>query len=234
LGNFAGESVESVSGRLWKRPAAGLLMFKLIYENSLSLLFACLFLGALVGEGISGLHSYNQRLEAHGRGPMDLPHYLGTGDFLDGTFSNWQAAILQLGCLIAVGSVLHQKGAAHSRKLQGDSAAKARREGRNASWLYRHSLSLAFAGLFGASMLAHIVFGSWSYNEANALLGEAPISIGRYTHTADFWFKNLQTWQAEFVALVIYVILSIFLREQGSPESKPVNSPKSETGKTNR
>ncbi len=203
-----------------------------VRDNSLSLVFFVLFLGSLGGQSVSGFHTYLDRLKAHGRPPISHTAYFGTGDFLDAIFANWQAAILQLGCLIVFAEVFRQKGASHSRKNAG--RAKKRREDEALPWIYRNSLSLAFALIFLLSLLGHIIFGTWSYNEARAMTGQAAVSTGAYLLTAKCWFTMTQTWQAEFVGIGAFLVLSIFLRQEGSAESKPVRSSDRETGETNK
>lgn len=177
-------------------------------NNSLSIVFFCLFAASLIGQSMAGHISHNATLNAHRRPAITFPRYLLSGDFLEGIFSNWQAAILQIGCLIIFGTKLRQKGAAHSRKPEGDAGQKTKEEeeknqnkpdGPQASWLYCHSLSLSFALMFAAAFLAHIVFGTRAFNEINAMVGQAPVSPASYVKTGDFWFKTLQTWQAEIL-----------------------------------
>jgi hypothetical protein len=204
-------------------------------DHSLSLSFAALFIATIAGQSIAGHGSYNSTRDLYGLGAVDYVAYLRTGNFLDGIFANWQAALLQLGCLIVFGKELREKGAAHSRKPKEEEGNKtgSKEEGKDRPWIYRNSLSLAFAVLFGMSFTAHLCFGTMKYNERLQMMHRPSISQGSYSVTSAFWFSNLQTWEAEFAAIAIYVVLSIFLREQGSPESKPVNSSKKETGETN-
>jgi hypothetical protein len=56
------------------------------------------------------------------------------------------------------------------------------------------------------------------------------VSTFEYVRTAQFWFESLQNWQSEFLAIAAMVVWSIFLRQRGSPESKPVDSPHHKTG----
>jgi hypothetical protein len=211
----------------------GSALYCLIRNNSLSITLFCLFLANLVGESVFGLDSYNQHLVAHHSAPLTWFQYLRTGNFLDGMFSNWQAALLQLACLILFGAFLHQKGASHSRKPQHDSKQKRHKDGQRASWLYRNSLALAFGSLFVVSLTAHMVFGAMSENETRAFAGEAPVSLTNYLVSSSFWLTLTQTWEAEFIAIFFFIVLSIFLRQQGSAESKPVESRDSQTGGTN-
>lgn len=202
-------------------------------DNSLSVIFFSLFLITLAAESFSGLLSYNALLTAHGLPPLSYFQYLHTGTFLDGIFENWQAAVLQLACLVIFSATFHQKGASHSRKPEGSSLPK-EQDGANRPWVYRNSLFLAFAFLFAVSFIAHSVFGDMAYNEARAIFGGKPIPVAEYVLTSDFWVTNTQTWEAEFAVIGLFIVFSIFLRQQGSPESKPVNETNEATGETNK
>lgn len=203
--------------------------------NSLSLTFIALFLVFLVVQGATGLWSYNSSLRTYGQPLVGWRQYLVTGHFLDGIFSNWQAAILQLGCLIIFGGILRQKGASHSIKSKREpKKKKQRRKGQQRSWLYSHSLSVAFVALFAGTFLAHVVFGTWLFNETQVMTGKDPVSLGTFARSSTFWFQTVQTWEAEFGVIAVYILLSIFLRQEGSAESKPVESSNAETGETNK
>ncbi len=208
-------------------------MQRWLEDHSLSLFFAALFLAALVGQSIAGHSSYNSTRALYGLAAVDYLAYLRTGNFLDGIFTNWQAALLQLGCLIVFGREFREKGAAHSLKPKEDAHRHEKQDGKDRPWIYRNSLSLAFAALFVFSFFAHLIFGTKEYNERLALIHKSPIGTGAYSVSSGFWFSNGQTWEAEFAAIAIYVVLSVFLRQQGSPESKPVDSSDRETGETN-
>jgi hypothetical protein len=206
---------------------------KWLRDNGLSVVFFLLFVVALIAQSISGFLGYSSTLTAMHQPPISFPEYLLTGDFLEGVFSNWQAALLQLGCLILFGAKLKQKGASHSLKPEPTSGKEKRRGGKRVSWIYRNSLSLAFAVLFTLSFLAHLVFGTRAYNETRSLQGQMPVSVAAFLCDGTFWAKTFQTWQAEFVAIGIFLVLSIFLRQEGSAESKPVESSDDETGEVN-
>jgi hypothetical protein len=97
--------------------------------------------------------------------------------------------------------------------------------------LYEHSLSLAFFICFTASLLAHAAAGAADYNAEQIAHGKpGGLSLLQYATTSRFWFESFQNWQSEFLAIGAMVVLSIFLRQRGSPESKPVDSPHEETG----
>ena len=207
-------------------------MKRWLADHSLSLSFALLFVAAVVAQVITGHSSYNSTRAMYGLPAVSSPEYLRTGDLLDGIFSNWQAALLQIGCLIVFGTKLRERGAAHSLKPK-DEQPKKKKEGEERPWIYRNSLSLAFALLFVLSFIAHMFFGAMAYSERLALIHKPPIGTGEYSLSTAFLFSNFQTWEAEFAVIGIYVILSIFLRQQGSPESKPVDSSNKETGEAN-
>ena len=180
---------------------------------------------------------YNGSLQAGHFAEISLAVYLGTGSFLDGIFSNWQAAILQLAVLIAFSSVLRQKGAAHSRKTDFLSHRTldwklGPRETLN-EWVYANSLSLAFFTMFVTTFVLHLWLGEWKYNEDRTLRHLPPTSFGSYAGSPDFWFTVFQCWQAEFAGIGIYIVLSIFLRQESSSESKPVGASDEQTGEVN-
>ena len=209
---------------------------KVMSDDSMSVMLFGLFLACLIGQGLAGWLSYNRSLEAGHFKEITLASYLGTGNFLDGIFSNWQAAVLQLAVLISFGAVLRQKGAPHSRKTRGSHRKASWKFGLRPSvheWLYANSLSLAFLAIFVATFILHGVFGQWKYNENQALRHLPPISFSSYTASSSFWFSVLQCWEAEFAVIGLYIVLSVFLRQEDSPESKPVGASNEETGVTN-
>jgi hypothetical protein len=217
---------------------------KLVSDNSMSIALFSLFLLCVVGQGLSGWSAYNGSLKAAHLRPIRLGAYLGTGNFLDGILSNWQAAILQLAVLIAFGSVLRQKGAAHSRQPEPDSHAAKVLSQRTVEWklglrstakdwLYGNSLSLAFLAMFLATFALHALFGDWAYNEEQTLRHLPPSTLGAYAVSSSFWFSVFQCWEAEFAVIGIYIVLSIFLRQDQSSESKPVGAADGQTGGAN-
>jgi len=208
-----------------------------VAENSLSIALFALFLVCICGQSLSGWFAYNQSLQSGHFPQIGFSAYLATGNFLDGLLSNWQAAILQLAVLIAFGSVLRQKGAAHSRKAGSENHRTLGRQfgirSTPRDWLYAHSLSLAFIGMFLAAFLLHLLFGAWQYNEDQALRHLPPSSLVSYAGSSGFWFSVFQCWEAEFASIGIYIVLSIYLREDNSSESKPVGASNAQTGGAN-
>jgi hypothetical protein len=217
--------------------ALGRALKQVISNDSMSIALFSLFLACAVGQGLSGWKAYNSSLKDGHLPPIGLGPYLCTGNFLDGTFSNWQAAVLQLAVLIAFGAVLRQKGAAHSRKSTSENHRtlewNIRAQPTLGRWIYANSLSLAFLGMFVTTFGLHVLFGTWKYNEDQALRHLPPVSVGSYAASSSFWFSVFQCWEAEFFAIGIYIVLSIFLRQEGSSESKPVDATNEQTGGTN-
>lgn len=210
---------------------------KLAEDDSLSMALFGLFLVSIAGQSVTGWFAYNQSLLAGHFAKLPYGAYLRTGNFLDGVFSNWQAAVLQLAVLIGFSSVLRQRGAAHSRKEHGINhrtlSWKISLRPSFSEWLYANSLSLAFFALFVLTFALHLCFGTWKYNEDQALRHLPKLSFAAYAASPDFWFSVFQCWEAEFAVIGIYIVLTIFLRQEGSSESKPVGAGNDETGEVN-
>lgn len=205
-------------------------------DNGLSLALFGLFAVCLAGQAATGFTAYNAGQTAAHLATAGFLKYLNTGTFLDGVFSNWQAAVLQLAVLVTFGAVLRQKGATHSRQPGDGGGEPGEGDGGDTaghSWIYAHSLGLAFALLFVATFVAHLVFGHWKNNEDLALQHLPPVDLATYWSSAGFWFSCFQCWEAEFALIGIYVVFSIFLRQEASPESKPVGASDDQTGGAN-
>src|SRR5215207_4769824 len=206
------------------------------------LLLACLGLFAVffVGMVVSGAATYNQEQQEHGsHEQVSVLRYLTTGDFIEATFENWESEFLQMGMYVVLTAFLYQKGSSESKpisrrapqdedprhvKLSPQSPWPVRKGG----WvlaLYEHSLAIAFFVLFFASIALHAVGGAKAFNEEQLQHGEVAISTWRYLTTSQFWFESMQNWQSEFIAVAAIIGLSIFLRQRGSAESKPVAEP---------
>ena len=165
--------------------------------------------------------------------------YLSTGDFVEATFENWESEFLQMGMYVVLAAFLYQRGSSESKPLnepapqdQDPRDAIANQSTpwpvRRGGWvlaLYEHSLAIAYFVLFFASWALHAMGGAKAFNEEQLQHGEAAISVWRYVTTSQFWFESMQNWQSEFIAVAAIVGLSIFLRQRGSAESKPVAEP---------
>jgi hypothetical protein len=209
-----------------------------IGNDSMSIALFSLFIICIAAQSLSGWLSYNQSLHAGHFPELAFGAYLRTGNFLDGVCSNWQAAILQLAVLVAFSSVLRQKGAAHSREMNTPNHRtidwKIGLRPTPHEWLYANSLSLAFSAIFAVVFLLHLLFGEWKYNEDQALRHLPATSLAMYAGSSGFWFSVFQCWEAEFWAIAVYIVLSIFLRQENSSESKPVGASNEMTGEVNK
>jgi len=225
---------------------------RLVRDNGLSLAFSGLFMLFLAGQSAAGFFLFNQHRSEHGLPQIGYVKFIGSGTFFEAVSSNWQAAVLQLFALITFGMILYQKGAPHSRKpertrskapagprssetpaVSGGSRKAGSARANAPDWLYRNSLGLAFGALFACTFALHVASGTQDYNEQRRLIGQPPVSVGAYLVSPDFWSTTLEVWQAEFFAIAAYMILSIYLRQEGSPESKPVSAPDEATGQAN-
>ena len=216
---------------------------RFFYENGLSIvLFGC-FLVFLIGQGIAGHHEHNEDLKEHGQPGITLTQYLGSDHFLEATAENWESEFLQMFAYVMFTIFLYQKGSSESKK-PGEPESVDRepmKSAKDAPWpvrkggvilkLYENSLALVFLLLFLGSFMLHAVAGARLQSQDQELHGKPTMSVSEYLGTSRFWFEALQNWQSEFLAIGSMVFLSIFLRQKGSPESKPVDSPHAQTGK---
>lgn len=211
-------------------------------NNALSVIFGLLFLFSLIGQVAFGFSEYNKELAEEGAATVTLGAYLTSGHFLQATFENWESEFLQMALFIVLTISLQQKGSSESKDLDKEEPVDRKPDPRrkDAPWpvkaggwilsVYKHSLSIAFILLFLVSFVLHF-YGSLSdENLQLTLKGEPRQTALNYITDPRFWFESFQNWQSEFLSVLSIVILSIFLRQQGSPQSKPVDAPNSETG----
>jgi uncharacterized protein (TIGR02611 family) len=245
---FALIATEHKWARRWGRTTLNLLKKaasrkerkRFVHENSLALVLAFLFALFLAGQVIAGYLSSNLERELRNESRQTLLRYTLSGHCIEATFENWESEFLQMWALVLLTSYLHQRGAADSKELNQDARGSESRPRAHSPWpvrrggwilkVYEQSLSLALLGLFCLSFVLHAIGGAAEFNEERVRLGAAPISLFRYVVTSRFWFESFQNWQSEFLAVGVLLVLSIFLRQKGSPESKPVNAPHLETG----
>ncbi|TWI01727.1 hypothetical protein IP90_02287 [Luteimonas cucumeris] len=208
-------------------------------RNGLSLAFIGFMLASLVGQALTGHEVHNQERIEQGGTPITLSQYLVSGHFVSATFENWESEFLQMGMYVLLTVVLRQKGSAESRPMS-HAQEKNRIEQGPKPWpvrvggiartLYGHSLAIAFGILFLLSFALHLD-GSWRRESTmRALQGEDPLPLAVYAVEPQFWFESFQNWQSEFLSVVSLVLLSIWLRQKDSPQSKPVEAPHSQTG----
>ena len=205
-------------------------------NNGLTITMLALFTAFGVGQFVAGYLVLKDELREHGQPTISMVQYLCSGHFVEATFENWESEFLQMGSYVLLTSFLFQKGSAESRPPEeagsGIDHTTMQRGGRaaRASFAYRHSLSLALFALFGLSFGLHLLGGTIEYNRQQALLHEAPVSLLEFLQTSEFWFQSFQNWQSEYLSVAVLVLLSIWLREEDSPESKPVDAPNDQTG----
>jgi hypothetical protein len=217
-------------------------MKKLLKNNSLSLVFFILFLLSLGGQAVTGLKQHNQEMEEEGGQQLNMGQYFTSGHFLQSTFENWESEFLQMALFVILTMFLYQKGSSESKdpekEEEVDREPNPRR--RNAPWpvkkgglvlsIYKHSLFYALAIIFILSFLVHWYGSLKDYNEEQILKHLPTETALQYISNSRMWFESFQNWQSEFLSVFSIVVLSIFLREKGSPQSKPVDAPDSETG----
>lgn len=209
-------------------------LIRIIKDNSLSIVFFSLFAICISIQSYAAWLLENETLARYGHASIGFWDFLSSGTYLEGLASNWQAAILQLASLVLLSSFLAQRGAAHSLNPQKAKRKQKWAKTKRFSWLYRHSFFIGLLLLFVHSFVLHIVVGASAFNEQRALTGLPPISIPAFLLSAKFWTTTLQTWQAEYLVIAIYIVFSIFLREQDSPESKKIESKDETTGSSNK
>ena len=219
-------------------------MRRLFRENGLSIVLVSAFLAFWIGQSVAGHREHNDEQRQHGQPEITYRAYLGSAHFWEATTENWESEFFQIFFYVFLTAFLYQKGSAESKKLdEPEPVDRDPRTGKaraDAPWpvrrgglvlkIYEHSLSLAFLLLFLMAITLHAVSGASDYNQEQADHGLPPVSPLQYAGTSRFWFESFQNWQSEFLAIALVVLLSIFLRQRGSPESKPVDSPHGETG----
>ena len=214
-------------------------------NNNLTIVLLVLFALCLVGHAYSGWLTYNDEQEEHGQPQVGLSEFLRSSEFGETIFENWESEFLQMMMYIVLTVFLYQKGSSESKKHDGtdevEEDPEAHRDDPDApgpvkagGWrlkIYKSSLSLAFALLFLISFVGHAAAGARKFSEEQSEHGaKTELSALEYMATPQFWYESFQNWQSEFLAVLAIVVLSIRLRQWGSPESKPVHAPHSETG----
>lgn len=173
---------------------------------------------------------------------MNFYRYLHSGHFIEATFENWESEFLQMGLLVWFTIFLRQKGSSESKDIdkpnEVDRTPSPDREGapwpvrKGGIWLnlYKNSLTISLILLFAASFVLHVYGSLHDANTQNRLEGKPIQQVGEYLTDSRLWFESFQNWQSEFLSIFAIIVLSIFLRQQGSSQSKPVDAPNSETG----
>lgn len=213
-------------------------------NNGLSIVVFLLFALSLAGHSCAGWKSYNEEERDHGGAEISYGEFLTTSEFGETVFENWESEFLQMAFYVVLTVFLYQKGSSESKRHDGtdevDDDPLAHRDDpgvpgpvRKGGWrliLYENSLSIAFATLFLVSFVGHAVSGARKYSQGQLEHGGQETTALEYFFKPQFWYESLQNWQSEFLSVLAIVVLSIWLRQWGSPESKPVHKPHDETG----
>jgi hypothetical protein len=219
---------------------------RFLKENGLTVFFGTILVLALAGQSIAGMAEFNDNQVAQGQEGVTYLHYLTSSDFAVDIAENWQSEFLQFFLYILATVWLLQRGSSESKELDkagresdqdqqvgahagADSPRWARVTGLRLT-VYSNSLGLVMGIIFCLSWLAQSVAGRAAYNAQQLSQREDPVSWTGYIASPDFWSRTLQNWQSEFLAVAAMAALSIYLRQRGSPESKPVGRPHSSTG----
>lgn len=215
---------------------------KWLKNSSLSIVFFVMFVLSLVGQILTGIKEHNQKMQEEGGQQVELAQYLTSGHFLQSTFENWESEFLQMALFVVLTMFLYQKGSSESKDPDKDEEEVDKEPDPNkkdAPWpvhkggfflsVYKHSLCYVLFLLFAASFWVHLTGSLKDYNEEQVLKGHATETISQYITNSRFWFESFQNWQSEFLSVFAIVVLSIFLRQKGSPQSKPVDAPHSQT-----
>lgn len=212
-------------------------MRALLRDNGLSVVLFVLFTAFWALQTVAGWSVFNDEQKDHGERMVGFADYLASAHFLEATAENWESEFLQMGMYVFLTVFLFQRGSAESKSPDkkedvdevpskpGPDAPSPVRKGGWIMTLYSYSLSLAFLLLFLASFAIHAISGAGLDNAERAAHGQAPQTVLEFMSSSQFWFEAMQNWQSEFLAVFSIVVLSIFLRQKGSPESKPLAMP---------
>lgn len=210
-------------------------------DHALSLAFACAFIVTLIGQSVAGLFVFNEDQLSHGAPPVGWLGFVTSSDFVVDVAENWQSEYLQFFLFILATVWLVQRGSPESKKPgdEGPGSDESQLVGVHAQpgsprwaaargwrrWIFSNSLLLVMGTIFVLSWFVQGCAGTIVFNAEQALHGAAPVTLGEYFLSADFWNRTLQNWQSELLAVGSMVAFSIFLRQRGSAESKPVGTP---------
>jgi hypothetical protein len=221
-------------------------MRRFVRDHSLSLFFLVIFLAALTGQAIAGHILHNEEAMAHSGETMSFWRYIGSSDFGNAVMENWQSEYLQFMLFMLATVWLVQRGSPESKPL-GDAGRESderqkvgpHADAQSPSWakaggirtfIYENSLLIVMSIIFFGSWFAQSVTGWTAFNTEQVDHQEATVSWLTYIGSADFWEATLENWQSEFLAVGSFVAITVFLRQRGSPESKPVGAPHHHTG----
>jgi hypothetical protein len=219
-------------------------MTRWLRDNGLSITLVVLFGLSVIGHAWAGWISSNEELIRDGASPLTLLAYLGGGEFNATLFENWESEFLQMAAYVMLTAYLFQRGSPESKdpdeKAPQDRDPKADANQADAPWpvraggfaraVYAHSLGLALSILFALSFVLHWINSTRHAADEAGRHGEPAPTLIQHLGSAELWFESFQNWQSEFLSTAVLIVLAIYLREKGSPESKPVAASHSQTG----
>jgi len=217
---------------------------RFVFENALTIVALAFFAVSMLGLVMAGHSAYNEDQRQHGEAALTVMGYLTSGHFMEAIGENWESAFLQMGVFVLLTRFLYQRGSSESKRIEeAEAVDQDPREARNdpkAPWpvrrggmwltLYKNSLSGVLVLLFALSLWLHAAGGAAKYNESQRAHGEEIVSAIRYIGTSEFWFESFQNWQSEFFSVGVLALLTIWFRQKGSPQSKPVAASTEDTG----
>jgi hypothetical protein len=216
---------------------------RLLRDNGLTIVLMLLFAASIIGQLLAGWHVALSDAARHGQPGLGLLEYARSPAFVATVFENWESEFLQMSAYVMLTAVLFQRGSAESKdpdegprdddletKTQAADAPKILKKGAFWRALYSRSLGLALAALFVVSFVIHWIASARAASEEALEHGAPAVSVLAYLFDAELWFESFQNWQSEFLSTAVLVVLSIFLRQRESPESKPVAAPHGQTG----
>ena len=218
-------------------------------RHGISLFFGAILLASLIGQSVAGLHQFNAEAIEHDSQTYSWFRYVTSSEFGGDILENWQSEFLQFFLYILATVWLLERGSSESKSeddvglmsdqsqfvrgyAKQDSPSWARVEGLRRR-LYENSLALAMLLCFIGSWLGQSLTDWRAFNREQLDHHSSPISWGEYWLNADFWNRSLQNWQSEFLAIGTMAVFAVYLRQRGSPESKPVGAAHDATGESN-
>lgn len=212
-----------------------------VRDNGLTIALMGLFTVSIVGMALTGWRSDAQARMDHGVSVIPFLAYLHSGEFLSALFENWESEFLQMWAYVMLTAYLFQRGSPESKDPEGgeesdkpdevkpDSPWPVRADG---LWrhLYAHSLGFSLLALFLLSFVLHLTNSATAARDEAIVHGTKIPTLIDHLGDATYWFESFQNWQSEFLSTAVLVVLAIFLRERGSPESKAVSDPHTKTG----
>ncbi|MGO4408567.1 MULTISPECIES: DUF6766 family protein [unclassified Brevundimonas] len=216
---------------------------QILRDNGLTIVLMLLFAASILGHALAGWRVGISDALSHGQDASTLTAYVVSPQFLSSVFENWESEFLQMAAYVVLTALLIQRGSSESRnpdapprddnlerKARDASAPSALRWGAFSRAVYSRSLGLTLALLFVMSFVIHWTQSARVAAEEAVLHGEIPQGVVAYLGDPQLWFESFQNWQSEFLSTAVLVVLSIYLRQRESPESKPVDAPHRQTG----